>query len=66
MEGIMNKQQFNKLYSTVYDAYDQAALKDEYVRSTLGDVLDHLILLEKQKLIELTWSRCKLPRSGLH
>ena len=54
MEGIMNKQQFNKLYSTVYDAYDQAALKDEYVRSTLGDVLDHLILLEKQKLIELT------------
>ena len=65
MEGIMNKQQFNKLYSTVYDAYDQAALKDEYVRSTLGDVLDHLILLEKQNLIELTWSRCKLPRSGL-
>ena len=47
----MNKQQFEKLYTTVYDAYEQAALKDEYIRSTLGDVLDHMILLKERNLI---------------
>ena len=47
----MNKQQFDKLYTTVYEAYEQAALKDEYIRSTLGDVLDHMILLKQNNLI---------------
>lgn len=51
VEGIMNQQQFDKLYTTVYDAYEQSALKDEYIRSTLGDVLDHMILLKEHKLI---------------
>ena len=32
-------------------AYEQAALKDEYIRSTLGDVLDHMILLKQHNLI---------------
>ena len=54
MEGIMNQQQFDKLYTTIYDAYEQAALKDEYVRSTLGDALDHMILLKQRKLITPT------------
>lgn len=48
---MMTQEQFNKLYTTLYDAYVQAALKDEYVRSTIGDVLDHMILLKKRKLI---------------
>jgi uncharacterized protein YnzC (UPF0291/DUF896 family) len=51
MEGIMNKQQYDKLYTTVYEAYEQAALRDEYIRSTLGDVLDHMILLKERNLI---------------
>ena len=50
----MNQEQFNKLYTTLYDAYEQAALKDEYVRSTIGDALDHMILLKQQKLITPT------------
>ena len=50
----MNQQQFDKLYTTIYDAYEQAALKDEYVRSTLGDALDHMILLKQRKLITPT------------
>ena len=48
----MTKAQFDQLYVTVYDTYEQASLKDEYVRSTLGDVLDHLILLKEKNLIQ--------------
>jgi hypothetical protein len=47
----MTKTDFDKLYTTVYEAYEQAALKDEYIRSTLGDVLDHMILLKQNNLI---------------
>lgn len=47
----MTKEQFDKLYTTVYDAYEQSALKDEYIRSTLGDVLDHMILLKERNLV---------------
>lgn len=43
----MTLAELNALYSQVYAAYDYAALKDEYSRSTLGDVLDHLILLKQ-------------------
>ena len=47
----MTQTQFDKLYTSIYEAYEFAALKDEYVRSTLGDSLDHMILLKQQKLI---------------
>jgi hypothetical protein len=47
----MTKTDFDNLYTTVYEAYEQAALKDEYIRSTLGDVLDHMILLKQHNLI---------------
>ena len=47
----MTQTQFDELYSAVYKAYELAGLKDEYVRSTLGDALDHMILLKQQKLI---------------
>jgi transcriptional regulator of acetoin/glycerol metabolism len=48
---IMTQTQFDKLYTAIYEAYELAGLKDEYVRSTLGDALDHMILLKQQKLI---------------
>ena len=48
---IMTQTQFAKLYTAIYEAYELAGLKDEYVRSTLGDALDHMILLKQQKLI---------------
>lgn len=51
MEGFMTQTQFDKLYTAIYEAYEFAALKDEYVRSTLGDALDYMILLKQQKLI---------------
>jgi hypothetical protein len=38
----MNLQDWNELYRKLYDAYDYAGLRDEYVRSTLGDALDHM------------------------
>ncbi len=44
----MTKQQFDELYSKVYEAYADSALKDEYVRSTLGDALDHLVQLNER------------------
>ncbi len=51
MEGIMTQTQFDKLFDLLHEAFAFAALKDEYVRSTLGDALDHMILLKQQKLI---------------
>jgi hypothetical protein len=51
MEGLMTQTQFDELYMAVYEAYELAGLKDEYVRSTLGDALDHMISLKQQKLI---------------
>ena len=51
----MTQSEWKELYSATYAAYDYAALKDEYARSTLGDVLDHLILLEKQNLLQTKW-----------
>ena len=47
----MTQTQFNALYKAIYEAYELASLKDEYVRSTLGDALDHMILLKQQKLV---------------
>jgi len=42
----MTKSQFDELYIKLYDAYTDSMLKDEYVRSTIGDALDHLIKLQ--------------------
>ena len=42
----MTKSQFDELYIKLYDAYTDSMLKDEYVRSSLGDALDHLIKLQ--------------------
>ena len=42
----MTDQQWNELYTKLYVAYEYAGLKDEYVRSTLGDALDHMILIK--------------------
>lgn len=47
----MTQTQFNELYTAIYEAYELAGLKDEYVRSTLGDALDHMILLKERKLV---------------
>jgi hypothetical protein len=42
----MTDQQWDDLYTKLYAAYEYAGLKDEYVRSTLGDALDHMILIK--------------------
>ena len=42
----MTQSQFDELYTKLYDAYTDSMLKDEYVRSTIGDALDHLIKLQ--------------------
>ena len=43
----MTRDEFSELYTKLYAAYEYAGLRDEYVRSTLGDALDHMILLKK-------------------
>jgi hypothetical protein len=48
----MNLQDWNELYRKLYDAYDYAGLRDEYVRSTLGDALDHMIHLKELRVKE--------------
>ena len=47
----MTQSQWDKLYTSLYAAYELASLKDEYVRSTIGDALDHMILLKEQNLV---------------
>ena len=43
---MIARKQYNELYSKIYDAYADSMLKDEYVRSTLGETLDYLIKLQ--------------------
>jgi hypothetical protein len=47
----MTQTQFDELYTKLYDAYESSMLKDEYVRSTLGDALDHMILMHSKGLV---------------
>jgi hypothetical protein len=43
----MTNQQWNELYSKLYASYDDAGnLGQEYVRSTLGEILDRMIALK--------------------
>ena len=51
LRNSMDLQDWNDLYVKLYDAYEFAGLRDEYVRSTLGDALDHMINLQKQNLL---------------
>ena len=43
---MLARKQSDELYTKIYDAYADSILKDEYVRSTLGDTLDYLIKLQ--------------------
>ena len=49
--AAMTQTQFDELYIKLYDAYESSMLKDEYVRSTLGDALDHMILMKSRGLV---------------
>ena len=40
---MMTQTQWDDLYIKLYEAYEFVSLKDEQVRSTLGDALDRLI-----------------------
>ena len=51
----MTKEQFDSLYTKVYAAYEDSMLKDEYVRSSLGDALDYLIQLNQLKTGTITY-----------
>jgi len=47
----MTRKEWNELYTKLYDAYEFAGLRDEYIRSTIGDALDHMINLKDQDLL---------------
>jgi len=39
----MTQTQWDDIYTSLYKVYEQVSLKDEQVRSTIGDALDLLI-----------------------
>ena len=44
----MTQNQWDDLYTSLYEVYVKSILKDEYVRSSIGDALDHMILLKER------------------
>ena len=49
----MTQTEYNEVYTSVFKAYEQLNKEgeDEYIKSSLGDILDHMILLRKHNLI---------------
>ena len=45
---MMTKTEFDELYTELYKVYETSVFKDEYVRSTIGDALDHMIYLKEK------------------
>lgn len=50
----MTQTQFDELYTKLYDAYVSSILKDEYVRSSIADALDHMILMKSKGFVTLS------------
>jgi hypothetical protein len=49
----MTDQQWDDLYSKLYASYEVAGkLGQEYVRSTLGDLLDHMHFIKESPLYQ--------------
>ena len=50
---IMTTTEYNEIYINVFKAHQQLdnECDDEYIRSLLGDILDHMILLRKHNLL---------------
>ena len=47
----MTKTEWNDLYIKLYDAYSSSILKDDYVRSSLADAIDHMIMLKEKGMV---------------
>ena len=39
----MTQTEWDEMYRKLYDAYDYAGLRNEYVRKNLGELLDYMI-----------------------
>lgn len=50
----MTQTQFDELYTKLYDAYVSSMLKDEYVRSSIADALDHMILMKSRGCVAVS------------
>ena len=44
---MMTQTEWNELYTQLYKVYEMAVFKDEYVRSTIGDALDHMCYMKE-------------------
>tara|TARA_R110000868_G_scaffold94906_1_gene261358 strand:- start:928 stop:1083 length:156 start_codon:yes stop_codon:yes gene_type:complete len=44
----MTKTEWDALYIKLYDAYDYAGLRNEYVRKNLGELIDYMIQYEER------------------
>ena len=49
----MTQTDYFEIYSHVYEAYEHLddECEDEYIKSSLGNIIDHMILLRKHNLI---------------
>jgi hypothetical protein len=41
--ATMTKTEWDALYRKLYDTYDYSALRNEYLRNRLGELLDYLV-----------------------
>jgi hypothetical protein len=39
----MNQTEWDAMYSKLYDVYDYAGLRNEYVRKNIGELLDYMV-----------------------
>ena len=39
----MNETEWGHLYIKLYDAYDYAGLRNEYVRKNIGELIDYMV-----------------------
>ena len=40
---MMNQTEWDAMYSKLYDVYDYAGLRNEYVRKNIGELIDYMV-----------------------
>ena len=54
----MTQEEFDSLYTKIYDAYADSFSKDEYLQSTLEDAMDHLLNLQETRKLQWLQGIC--------
>ena len=66
----MNQTEWDHLYIKLYDAYDYAGLRNEYVRKNIGELIDYMVQYKERfddvPVGQVSTTRWLLPESVLH